>query len=181
MKQTKSKITSLSKTPRLVKHNSHHPSLTSNWALRGLNLHLAESLHKAAGGSDFPLVWVTRPWSPCSKSCGLGSQTRTVTCTMSLTERNLTHQVRGARQQVPRLYEAPQMPDSFCEGGAERPDSVRRCGSPHCHTWIRSPWGPCGDCVSNKTGRNYKILLEAGFLQHQSTIHVSCARRSKFY
>jgi len=87
--------------------------------------------------SETPLSWKKESWSVCSKSCGGGHQTRSITCVIKLTERNVTQQV----------------PENFCEG-IKAPQKRRRCAKQECPRWKHSPWMPCpkADCHSRNTG-----------------------------
>ncbi|XP_043412466.1 papilin isoform X2 [Prionailurus bengalensis] len=70
--------------------------------------------------------WKTGPWSPCSASCGGGSQSRSVYCVLS----------DGAGVQ-----EATE--EAECAGLPGKPPTMRPCNLQRCASWSAEPWGEC--------------------------------------
>ncbi|XP_037832326.1 ADAMTS-like protein 1 isoform X3 [Kryptolebias marmoratus] len=78
-----------------------------------------------------PVRWRVEPWSPCSASCGGGSQTRRVRC------------LRGPEGS------SGDAGSSQCLGAGRKPSDARLCNILPCAGWTTTPWGPChGRCVS---------------------------------
>ncbi|GAB5572999.1 papilin isoform X4 [Prionailurus iriomotensis] len=73
-----------------------------------------------------PSGWKTGPWSPCSASCGGGSQSRSVYCVLS----------DGAGVQ-----EATE--EAECAGLPGKPPTMRPCNLQRCASWSAEPWGEC--------------------------------------
>lgn len=71
-----------------------------------------------------PASWKTGPWSPCSASCGGGSQSRSVYCVLS----------DGAGVQ-----EATE--EAECAGLPGKPPATRPCNLQRCASWSMEPWG----------------------------------------
>ncbi|XP_057586709.1 papilin isoform X2 [Hippopotamus amphibius kiboko] len=71
-------------------------------------------------------LWKTGPWTPCSASCGGGSQSRTVYCVAS----------DGAGVQ-----EAAE--DAECAALPEKPPTTQACNLQRCAAWSAEPWGEC--------------------------------------
>lgn len=67
--------------------------------------------------------WRVEPWSPCSDSCGGGSQTRTVRCTKG---------PEGRWTEVGSRY---------CLGTGRRPSHTRLCNQQPCARWAATHWG----------------------------------------
>ncbi|CAN9509520.1 unnamed protein product [Ophioblennius macclurei] len=81
-------------------------------------------------GQVCPLRWRADAWSPCSASCGGGSQTRTVRC---------LNGPEGGSIEV----ESQQ-----CLITGKRPSDSRMCNILPCARWGMTSWGPChGPCV----------------------------------
>lgn len=69
------------------------------------------------------IKWSTSEWSPCSRSCGNGTQTRSVTCLIR----------------------------NRCKL-SEKPNSQRPCSKRECATWRTGKWGVCSNsCVQWRT------------------------------
>ncbi|XP_047464396.1 ADAMTS-like protein 1 isoform X2 [Mugil cephalus] len=81
-------------------------------------------------GQACPLRWQADSWSPCSATCGGGSQTRSVRC------------VKGSEGRS-REVESKQ-----CTGTGRRPSDTRLCNLLPCARWASTSWGLChGQCV----------------------------------
>lgn len=76
-----------------------------------------------------PASWRTGPWSPCSASCGGGSQSRSVYCVSS----------DGAGSQ-----EATG--EAECAGQPGKPPATRACNLQRCAAWSAEPWGEVSLC-----------------------------------
>lgn len=77
----------------------------------------------------FPASWRTGPWSPCSASCGGGSQSRSVYCVSS----------DGAGSQ-----EATG--EAECAGQPGKPPATQACNLQRCAAWSAEPWGEVSLC-----------------------------------
>uniref|UniRef100_A0A8D3D444 ADAMTS-like protein 1 n=1 Tax=Scophthalmus maximus TaxID=52904 RepID=A0A8D3D444_SCOMX len=74
--------------------------------------------------------WRVDPWSPCSATCGGGSQTRTVRC------------VRGPEGR------SREVESQLCLDTSRRPSDSRLCNLLPCARWATTFWGPChGECI----------------------------------
>ncbi|XP_033962060.1 ADAMTS-like protein 1 isoform X1 [Pseudochaenichthys georgianus] len=81
-------------------------------------------------GQACPPRWRMDPWSPCSASCGGGSQSRSVRC------------LKGPEGRS-REVESRQ-----CLGSGRRPSDSRPCNQLPCTRWASTSWGTChGQCV----------------------------------
>ncbi|XP_061565851.1 ADAMTS-like protein 1 isoform X1 [Cololabis saira] len=81
-------------------------------------------------GQACHLRWQVDAWSPCSVTCGGGSQHRSVRC--------LKGPEGGSREVENRQ----------CYGTGRKPSSTRLCNIVSCTRWATNPWGPCqGQCV----------------------------------
>ncbi|XP_038588192.1 ADAMTS-like protein 1 isoform X2 [Micropterus salmoides] len=81
-------------------------------------------------GQACPLRWRVDPWSPCSSSCGGGSQTRSVRCMKG---------PEGRSREVESHH---------CLGMGRRPSDTRLCNLLPCARWTTTHWGLChGQCV----------------------------------
>ncbi|KAF1380539.1 hypothetical protein PFLUV_G00164900 [Perca fluviatilis] len=81
-------------------------------------------------GQACPLRWQVYPWSPCSASCGGGSQTRSVRC------------MKGPEGR------SREMESQHCLGTGRRPSDTRLCNQLPCARWATTHWGACnGQCV----------------------------------
>lgn len=70
------------------------------------------------------ISWRVDPWSPCSASCGGGSQTRSVRCVKGPDGRS--REVESQR----------------CLGTGRRPSDNRLCSLLPCARWTTTNWGP---------------------------------------
>uniref|UniRef100_A0A3Q3G1V6 Ig-like domain-containing protein n=1 Tax=Labrus bergylta TaxID=56723 RepID=A0A3Q3G1V6_9LABR len=76
------------------------------------------------------LRWRMDPWSPCSASCGGGSQTRSVRCMKG---------PEGRSREVESQH---------CLSTGRRPSLTRTCNVQPCARWATTHWGLChGQCV----------------------------------
>uniref|UniRef100_A0A3Q3QJF0 ADAMTS-like protein 1 n=1 Tax=Monopterus albus TaxID=43700 RepID=A0A3Q3QJF0_MONAL len=81
-------------------------------------------------GQGCPLRWLVDPWSPCSATCGGGSQTRSVRC------------MKGP------VGRAREVESRHCLDTGRRPSKTRLCNLLPCSQWATTSWGPChGQCV----------------------------------
>ncbi|XP_044040581.1 ADAMTS-like protein 1 isoform X3 [Siniperca chuatsi] len=81
-------------------------------------------------GQACPLRWRVDPWSPCSDSCGGGSQTRSVRCMKG---------PEGRSREVESQH---------CLDTGRRPSDTRLCNLQPCARWATTHWGLChGQCV----------------------------------
>lgn len=79
----------------------------------------------------FLLRWMVTSWSPCTRSCGGGIQTRRVTC----------QRLTAKGSSVPMSNEA-------CVQVSKRPMDTQNCNRQPCVEWVASSWGQ----VRNKPG-----------------------------
>uniref|UniRef100_A0A8C7AT42 Papilin, proteoglycan like sulfated glycoprotein n=1 Tax=Neovison vison TaxID=452646 RepID=A0A8C7AT42_NEOVI len=94
--------------------------------------------------------WRTGPWSPCSASCGGGSQSRSVYCVSS----------DGAGSQ-----EATG--EAECAGQPGKPPATRACNLQHCAAWSAEPWGECSvSCGAGVRRRSVTCRGDEGSLLH---------------
>nr|XP_046236541.1 ADAMTS-like protein 1 isoform X1 [Scatophagus argus] len=102
---------------------------------RSNNSQSAEFCH----GQACPLRWQVDPWSPCSASCGGGSQTRSVRC------------MKGPESRSRELG------SQHCVGLGRRPSQSRLCNQLPCARWATTPWGPChGQCVGPSSATQHR-------------------------
>ncbi|CAL8241804.1 unnamed protein product [Merluccius merluccius] len=82
-------------------------------------------------GQGCPLRWQLADWSPCSASCGGGTQGRRVTCV-------------GGPDQRPQ-----ELGSQRCVGAGRRPPSdTKPCNLQPCAHWTSGHWGAChGHCL----------------------------------
>ena len=81
------------------------------------------NLIKECGKSPCP-EWVSGPWGKCSKTCGGGTQSRTVTCKNS---------------DVGKCSEE------------DKPDATQECSKSPCPEWVSGPWGKCSKTCDGGT------------------------------
>uniref|UniRef100_A0A3Q3FVI7 Ig-like domain-containing protein n=1 Tax=Labrus bergylta TaxID=56723 RepID=A0A3Q3FVI7_9LABR len=92
------------------------------------------------------LRWRMDPWSPCSASCGGGSQTRSVRCMKG---------PEGRSREVESQH---------CLSTGRRPSLTRTCNVQPCARWATTHWGLChGQCVgpSLATQHRHVFCLDA--------------------
>ncbi|XP_072232349.1 ADAMTS-like protein 1 [Leuresthes tenuis] len=92
-------------------------------------------------GQACPLRWQVDAWSPCSATCGSGSQSRNVRC-MKGSE--------GSSKEV----ESRQ-----CLGAGRRPSNTRLCNILPCGRWVTTSWGLChGQCVGPSLATRHRYV-----------------------
>lgn len=74
--------------------------------------------------SPFCHRWMVTSWSPCTRSCGGGIQTRRVTC----------QRLTATGNSVPMSNEA-------CAQVSKRPVDTQNCNRQPCVEWVASSWG----------------------------------------
>lgn len=89
----------------------------------------------------FLASWKAGPWTPCSASCGGGSQSRSVYCVSS----------DGAGGQ-----EAAE--EAECAGLPGKPPSTQACNLQRCAAWSAGPWGEVRLCLG-RAGRSNELDL----------------------
>lgn len=82
-----------------------------------------------------PVQWVSGAWSSCSKTCGSGVQTRTVTC-----------------RQTKDGVQSP-VPDSNCASAGAKPVTSQACNTQACPTysWQYTSWSACSKVCGSGT------------------------------
>lgn len=71
-----------------------------------------------------PASWKTGPWTPCSASCGGGSQSRSVYCVWS--------DGAGGEEAMEEVQ---------CAGLPGKPATTQACNLQRCAAWREEPWG----------------------------------------
>ncbi|XP_037532440.1 ADAMTS-like protein 1 [Nematolebias whitei] len=83
--------------------------------------------------------WQVDAWSPCSATCGSGSQARRVRC------------MRGPESSS-REVESRQ-----CQREGRKPSNTRLCNVLPCARWTTTSWGPChGRCVGPSLATHHR-------------------------
>ncbi|RLW05202.1 hypothetical protein DV515_00005306, partial [Chloebia gouldiae] len=97
----------------------------------------------ACNRRDCPSRWMVTSWSPCTRSCGGGKQTRRVTC------QRLT--ARGSS--VPMSSEA-------CAQVSKHPVDTQSCNRQPCVEWAASSWGQCnGPCIGPRLAVQHRQVF----------------------
>ncbi|XP_041841021.1 ADAMTS-like protein 1 isoform X3 [Melanotaenia boesemani] len=92
-------------------------------------------------GQACPLRWRVDAWSPCSVTCGGGSQSRTVRCMKG---------AEGSSQEVQSRY---------CLVAGRRPSNTRLCNILPCARWATTSWGLChGQCVGPSLATQHRYV-----------------------
>ncbi|KAE8279026.1 ADAMTS-like protein 1 [Larimichthys crocea] len=93
-------------------------------------------------GQACPLRWRVDPWSPCSASCGGGSQIRSVRC------------MKGPEGR------SKEMGNQHCLGTGRRPSDTRLCNQLPCARWATTHWGLChGQCVGPSLATQHRHVF----------------------
>ncbi|XP_023155729.2 ADAMTS-like protein 1 isoform X2 [Amphiprion ocellaris] len=90
-------------------------------------------------GQACPFRWRVDAWSPCSATCGGGTQTRSVRC------------MKGPHGR------SRQAENRQCLGTGRRPSNTRMCNLLPCTRWAATSWGPChGQCVGPSVSTHHR-------------------------
>lgn len=102
--------------------------------------------------------WHLAPWTPCSKLCGEGSQTRKVTCYRKEKDGKITV-----------------LKDDEC--AEEKPDTEQKCMLRPCEgvEYITSPWSGCDECGQTEETRTVVCASKKGKVYDEKF----CANREK--
>ncbi|XP_035867701.1 papilin isoform X1 [Phyllostomus discolor] len=94
--------------------------------------------------------WKMGPWTPCSASCGGGSQSRSVYCVWS--------DGAGVQEAVA---------EAQCAGLPGKPPAVQACNLQRCAAWREEPWGECSvSCGAGVRRRSVTCRGDEGSLLH---------------
>ncbi|NXB74552.1 ATL1 protein, partial [Donacobius atricapilla] len=97
----------------------------------------------ACNRKDCPSRWMVTSWSPCSRSCGGGIQTRRVTC----------QRLTAKGSSVPMSNEA-------CAQMSKRPVDTQNCNRRPCVEWVSSSWGQCnGPCIGPRLAVQHRQIF----------------------
>uniref|UniRef100_G1Q7M1 Papilin, proteoglycan like sulfated glycoprotein n=1 Tax=Myotis lucifugus TaxID=59463 RepID=G1Q7M1_MYOLU len=96
--------------------------------------------------------WKTGPWTPCSASCGGGSQSRSVYCVWS--------DGAGGEEAMEEVQ---------CAGLPGKPATTQACNLQRCAAWREEPWGECSvSCGAGIRRRSVTCQGDEGSLLHAS-------------
>uniref|UniRef100_A0A8C4YRS7 ADAMTS-like protein 1 n=1 Tax=Gopherus evgoodei TaxID=1825980 RepID=A0A8C4YRS7_9SAUR len=97
----------------------------------------------ACNRRDCPSRWMVTSWSPCSRSCGGGVQTRRVTC-----------------QRLTAIGSSVPMSNEACAQVAKRPVDTQICNRQLCVEWVASSWGQCnGPCIGPRLAVQHRQIF----------------------
>ncbi|NWW37519.1 ATL1 protein, partial [Panurus biarmicus] len=97
----------------------------------------------ACNRRDCPSRWMVTSWSPCTRSCGGGIQTRRVTC----------QRLTAKGSSVPMSNEA-------CAQVSKRPVDTQNCNRQPCVEWAASSWGQCnGPCIGPRLAVQHRQIF----------------------
>uniref|UniRef100_A0A3Q1BC08 ADAMTS like 1 n=1 Tax=Amphiprion ocellaris TaxID=80972 RepID=A0A3Q1BC08_AMPOC len=118
-------------------------SSLENISIRGSRQSNLNGKDKEFLRSGFIFLWLVRwrvdAWSPCSATCGGGTQTRSVRC------------MKGPHGR------SRQAENRQCLGTGRRPSNTRMCNLLPCTRWAATSWGPChGQCVGPSVSTHHR-------------------------
>ncbi|NWT23661.1 ATL1 protein, partial [Cardinalis cardinalis] len=97
----------------------------------------------ACNRRDCPSRWMVTSWSPCTRSCGGGLQTRRVTC----------QRLTAKGSSVPVSNEA-------CAQASKHPVDTQSCNRQPCVEWTASSWGQCnGPCIGPRLAVQHRQIF----------------------
>ncbi|KAH1168902.1 ADAMTS-like protein 1 isoform X1 [Mauremys mutica] len=97
----------------------------------------------ACNRRDCPSRWMVTSWSPCTRSCGGGVQTRRVTC-----------------QRLTAIGSSVPMSNEACAQVARRPVDTQICNGQLCMEWVASSWGQCnGPCIGPRLAVQHRQIF----------------------
>ncbi|CAJ0931148.1 unnamed protein product, partial [Mesorhabditis belari] len=104
-----------------------------------------------------PYEWVPAPWNTCSKTCGNGTQSRSVECRLKSTH------AYSSSSNKPKLE--PVVPREKC-GRLHQPVAFQDCNLNACDaefTWVAEPWGSCSTtCGAGVRRRKVRCVGRGG-------------------
>uniref|UniRef100_S4RUX8 Uncharacterized protein n=1 Tax=Petromyzon marinus TaxID=7757 RepID=S4RUX8_PETMA len=107
-----------------------------------------------------PGVWHRSSWSPCSTTCGRGTQYREVRCLAD-----------GGRGDALLLL----LPPADC-GHLEKPRQQRRCRAGRCPRWRASSWGQCNHTSSRLVWQQHGTCVLGHHTSARHTREGPCLR-----